>query len=95
MGIVHIVRTNDIPVVPEWTLTDRLRKAREHADLTQKDLAEAIGVSKGTITRAERGDGITHRTLLQWADATGVALDWLNAGLTCACTTCAPGQAAA
>lgn len=91
---MHIVTTNDIPVVPEWTFTDRLRKAREHADLTQKDLAEALGVSKAVITRAEGGRGITHRTLLQWAAATGVPLDWLSAGSTCACTTCTAAQAA-
>ena len=92
---MHIVRINDSAVVPEWTLTDRLRKARELAGMTQKDLAEALGVSKTTITRAEAGEVITHRTLIQWATTTGVPLDWLNAGSTCACTTCTAGQTVA
>ena len=89
---MHIVKTNDIPVVPEWTLTDRLRKAREAAGYTQAELGERLGVTKATVSRAERGEGITHRTLLQWAAQTHVPLAWLNAGSTCACTTCAPGQ---
>jgi transcriptional regulator with XRE-family HTH domain len=92
---VRIVKINDVPVVPEWTLTDRLRKAREHAQLTQKDLATRLGVTATTVSRAERGEGITHRTLLQWAAITDVPLEWINAGSTCACTTCAPGQQAA
>jgi transcriptional regulator with XRE-family HTH domain len=89
---VHIVTTNDISVVPEWTLTDRLRKAREVAGYTQQELAGRIGVTKATVSRAERGEGITHRTLMQWAAETHVQLEWINAGSTCACTTCAPGQ---
>jgi transcriptional regulator with XRE-family HTH domain len=92
---VHIVTTKNIPVVPEWTLTDRLRKAREQAGLTQQALAVAIGVTKQTVSRAERGEGITHRTLLQWAAATDVPVEWINAGSTCACTTCVPVQAVA
>lgn len=92
---MHIVRTNDIPVVPEWSFTDKLRKARESVDLTQQQLADAIGVTKQTISRAERGEGITHRTLMQWAAATNVPVEWINEGSTCACTTCTPAQNAA
>ena len=32
-------------VVPEWTLGDRLKKAREHAGLSQTELGREIGVS--------------------------------------------------
>lgn len=92
---MHIVTINDTPVVPEWTLTDRLRKAREAAGLTQAELGELLGVTKTTVSRAERGEGITHRTMLQWAAQTRVPLHWLNAGSTCACTTCTAGQGAA
>lgn len=92
---MHIVTINDISVVPEWTLTDRLRKAREHAGLTQRALADGLGVTVQTVSRAERGEGITHRTLTQWAAVTDVPLDWLNAGRTCACTTCVPADGVA
>ena len=92
---MHLVRTNNIPAIPEWTFADRLRKARESARMTQNDLATAIGVTKATISRAERGEGITHRTLLQWSTVTGVPLEWFNAGSTCACTTCVPASAGA
>jgi transcriptional regulator with XRE-family HTH domain len=85
---------SEYPAHPEWTLSDRLRKAREHAGFTQADLAEQMGVTVATISRAERGAGITHRTMRQWAWLTEVPMEWINAGSTCACTTCAPGQVA-
>lgn len=80
--------------IPEWTVSDRLRKAREVAGLTQAELAEQMGVNVATISRAETGAGVTCRTIRQWAWITNVDLDWINAGSTCACTNCAPGQAA-
>ena len=89
---MRIVTINDSPVVPEWTLTDRLRKARETAGYTQAELGDRLGVTKTTVSRAERGEGITHRTMIQWAAETGVPLAWLNAGSQCACTTCTAGQ---
>lgn len=85
---------NEYARVPEWTLSDRLRKAREESGLTQAELAEQMGVTVATVSRAERGAGVSHRTLRQWAWITDVSLDWINAGSTCACTTCAPGEAA-
>lgn len=89
---MYVMSRNDTAVVPVWTLTDRLRKAREQAGLTQCALADLVGVTVATISRAERGEGITHRTLLQWATVTGVDLAWINAGSKCACTTCTPVQ---
>lgn len=68
-------------LVPEWTLTDRLRKAREHAGLEQLDLAQTAGISRAAISAAENGRNVPHRsTLMLWALATGVSVEWLETG---------------
>jgi len=70
-----------VGTVPEWSVSDRLRKAREHAGYEQAALAEAIGVSKNTIGNYERGAVTPRRpVLLSWALATGVPLVWLVDG---------------
>lgn len=61
--------------VPQWTMADRLRKARESAGLEQGELAEAMGVSRQSISSAERGAARPRRlTVRAWAMATGVAV---------------------
>ena len=67
--------------VPEWTLGDRLRKARAITGMTTREFAERIGVSHGTITNAE-GDKRAVRpiTIKAWALATGVDAHWLETG---------------
>lgn len=63
---------------PQWTLGDRLRKARETVGLNQKSLADMIG-SKGPTLGGWEND--LHKPTLQSveliADATGVPLWWL------------------
>ena len=67
--------------VPEWTVQDRLRKARESAGLEQAELAARIGVARTTIGNYERGITPPKRPLLlSWALATGVPSDWLESG---------------
>ena len=41
--------------VPEWSIEDRLRKARDLTGLDQDEFAELIGVSRGTVSSYERG----------------------------------------
>lgn len=66
-------------VVPVWTLSDKLRKARETAGLSQTVLAEVTGMSRRTISAYETGDGRPRRPqLIAWAMATGVPLSWLE-----------------
>lgn len=66
------------PSVPAWSVADRLRKAREHAGLDQRQLAARAGISRGTVSNAERGVGIPNlTTLLAWAHATDVDVAWL------------------
>jgi len=68
-------------VVPEWTMGDRLRKARARTGLTVKGFADRIGVSEKTINNAE-GDkrAVRKITLNAWAYETGVNRRWLETG---------------
>lgn len=68
-------------VVPEWTLADRLRKARESAGLNQTRLGEVTGISRRSISSYESGEAAPRRPqLIAWAMATGVPLVWLENG---------------
>lgn len=67
--------------VPEWTLSDRLMKARTSAGFEQSQLSEVTGLARATISAAENG----HRTptkanLNLWALATGVPIEWILTG---------------
>ncbi|MFD4990789.1 helix-turn-helix domain-containing protein [Cellulosimicrobium cellulans] len=65
--------------VPAWHQGDFLRKAREHAGLSQAELAEVTGISRRTVVRYESGEAVVRRPqLIAWAMATGVPLAWLN-----------------
>lgn len=64
--------------VPQWTLADRLRKARLHAGLEQRKFAEDIGISPRSLTNYELGHSTPGRpVLLSWAMRTGVDMAWL------------------
>lgn len=69
--------------VPEFNLSDRVRKAREITGLSQDELAERAGVGRATLARLESGKGSPRRaTLIAIAFATGVDLNWLENGNT-------------
>lgn len=72
-----------VGVVPEFTIGDRLRKAREVTGLDQEQFALAIGVSRGTVSNYEGGT-TTHLkpiVLKQWALHAGVLLEWIETGI--------------
>lgn len=64
---------------PEWTIGDRLRKAREFAGLKQSDMAARFRVGRSTIANweAERNTP-GYLALEKWAEVTGVPFDWLH-----------------
>lgn len=67
--------------VPEWTMADRLRKARETTGLDQGDFAAELGVSRGTVSNYEHGHVRPREVVLRaWAMRTGVSLGWLRDG---------------
>lgn len=71
-------------VIPEFTVSDRLRKAREFVALEQQEFADLIGVSRGTVSNYERGTTTRYRMIVlrAWAMATGVPVSWLQFGTT-------------
>lgn len=69
-------------VIPEFELTDRLRRAREYAQLDQGELAEELGISRNSVGNYENGRRTPTRPyLLAWADVTGVDAFWLETGM--------------
>lgn len=67
--------------IPQFVLPDRLRKAREVADMTQTQLAEVMGLSRRSVSYYESGESVPKRPqLIAWAMATGVSLTWLETG---------------
>jgi transcriptional regulator with XRE-family HTH domain len=67
--------------VPPVLVRHRLRIAREYAGFEQDELAELIGVSRNTISNAEKGKVEPRRiTLNAWALACEVPVSWLKHG---------------
>lgn len=71
--------------IPDWSITDRLRKAREIHGWTQTELAErSLGRLKlRTISNYEKPDYDSERKdafVAAWAFATGVPFEWLMTG---------------
>lgn len=63
------------------TLAQRLRTLRELKDLTQVDVAVAVGTSRSNLTKAETGVTIPGRdVLMALATFYEVSLDWLVTG---------------
>lgn len=79
--------------VPVLTLSIRLRLAREAAGLSQEELADAVGISRRSISNYEVGLTQPNRpNMLSLALVTGVSLEWLMAGTTSEGQCCQCGQ---
>jgi transcriptional regulator with XRE-family HTH domain len=57
----------------------RIRRARLHRDITQKDLAGLVGISRNAMNKLEKGETRDPRMshLKKLADALGVTMDYL------------------
>lgn len=65
-------------VVPEWTLPERIKKAREYAGLSREELAALLATHENTVANWERGDTHpTQRKVRAVAAACSVDGDWL------------------
>ena len=68
-------------IVPQFTQSDRLRKAREVTGLDQGQFAEVAGISRQTVSNYESGAREPRGLYLRaWAEASGVNLLWLETG---------------
>lgn len=64
-------------------LCHRLRIAREKAGLSQAELAEAIEISRRSVTSYETGESEPKRhVVVAWALRTGASSEWLVTGAT-------------
>lgn len=59
-------------------LAERIKKAREHAELSQEDLADAIGCSVDLIRKLEQGNRKTTTFIVKIATACKVRPEWLD-----------------
>jgi transcriptional regulator with XRE-family HTH domain len=65
-------------LVPEWTLGWKLQRSLAHAGVSVQEMADELGVSRGTISRWCNDHNRPRRSDLRlWALRTGVPLEWL------------------
>jgi phage repressor protein C with HTH and peptisase S24 domain len=61
-------------------LSERIKTARKHAGLTQKELAERVGIAQTAISQLESGKTLRSTYLVQIATACRVNSGWLASG---------------
>lgn len=65
----------------QFSLGDRLAKSLHVAGLTSQDMAEALEVSRNTVSNYINGNTQPRKLYLrEWALKTGVPLEWLETG---------------
>lgn len=68
--------------IPSLTLGRRLKLALDSSDVSAQDMAEALEVSRQTVSRWMKDRGARPRRVYvaHWALLTGVDPDWLETG---------------
>lgn len=61
-------------------LSERIKQARKHAKLTQKELADLVGIAQTAISQLESGKTLRSSYLIQIAMACKVNTRWLASG---------------
>lgn len=64
----------------DMTIGDRVKRARKHAGMNQRELAQAIGITQPSLSELERGESRSSAYLIQIASACGVDAAWLATG---------------
>lgn len=63
----------------DWTLGDRLAKARRMAGISSEEMAERLIRTRSTVSNYEHDrTRPTLAVLRAWSEATGAPLDWLR-----------------
>lgn len=65
---------------PVETIGDRIKRARQGAKIKQKALADAVGLSPGTLADLESGRSQNTTKLHRIANELGVHIEWLESG---------------
>lgn len=71
---------DNVPRIPQWTLGERLAKARKDARLEQEHMARIFNVSTSAISNWEKDISQPRKMLAviaTWAAETGVPQGWL------------------
>ncbi len=68
-------------------LANRIKQLREQHGMSQKDLANKLGVSRVAVTKYEKGESTPSRRLKQFADVFHVSTDYLLGNHDCLETT--------
>ena len=69
------------PLIPQFTLGDRLQVALDRAGVTVTEMALRLGVSRQTVGNYIAGRTNPKRAVIEvWADFTGVYAEWLLTG---------------
>jgi transcriptional regulator with XRE-family HTH domain len=85
MSVIHAEATR--LRAPEFSLGDRLAKARAAAGIPQERMGELLGCSRRTIVRYESGSAHVPRSVvLAYHVATETDLAWLETGVASWCT---------
>lgn len=66
--------------VPQWTVGDRLRKAREEAGIGVEQMAAQIGRNRNSITRYERSRTVDVLVVRAYSAFTATSMTWLLTG---------------
>jgi transcriptional regulator with XRE-family HTH domain len=76
MSLMH---DEQVRTAPQWTLGDRIRKARREANMTMEELAEAIGMRRESVARWERDETVPNVSRLRHIeDVCSVERGWLS-----------------
>jgi transcriptional regulator with XRE-family HTH domain len=75
------VQAIEAGTIPEWTRGDRLRKSLESAGMSVQEMADALGVSRTSISSWIHERNRPNRpSVMLWAMRTGVPLHWIETG---------------
>jgi transcriptional regulator with XRE-family HTH domain len=67
--------------IPQWDITDRLRKARRTANVSTADMAQYLGTSERLVSALETGTREARDAYLRsWAELCRVPFEWLKWG---------------
>lgn len=66
--------------IPQWTVGDRLRKAREVAGIGVEEMAIKVGRTRNSVTKYERSRTVDVNMVRSYAALTDTPMEWLLTG---------------
>lgn len=66
--------------IPQWTVGDRLRKARETSSIGVEEMAGKINRTRNSVSRYERARTVDINVVRSYAALTDTPIEWLLTG---------------